>query len=284
MGLLDHKVVFITGAARGQGRAHAIVSAQAGADVILFDTVAELTSVPYALPDPEEIRQTVAEVEALGRRAVLVVGDVRSQDDLDGAVLQGIETFGQIDALIANAGIWAMAPFWEISEHDWNEVLDVDLAGVWRSAKAVAPHMIERRAGSIVITASSDALEPGGGYTHYTAAKHGVLGVMKSVALELAPYSVRANAISPGAVNSPMLNNQLGFDLLAGHLGGTYEEFLEGGRHFTAMRGVDFLEPERIAHTALYLNSDLAARVTGVNISVDAGHTLLSGYNVEPAT
>lgn len=282
MGLLDDRVVFITGAARGQGRAHAVVSAREGADVVLFDAVTQFQSVPYELPGVGELERTAAEVQALGRRALVVVGDVRRQPDLDAAVRRGIDELGHIDCLIANAGIWAMAPFWEISERDWREILDIDLAGPWRSAKAVAAHMMDRGEGSIVITASSDAIEPGGGYTHYTAAKHGVLGLMKSIALELAPFGVRANAISPGAVNSPMLNNQLGYDLLAGHAGGTYEDLIEGGRHFTALKATHLLEPERVAHAAVYLNSELAARVTGINISVDAGHTLLSGYNHDP--
>jgi NAD(P)-dependent dehydrogenase (short-subunit alcohol dehydrogenase family) len=153
---------------------------------------------------------------------------------------------------------------------------------VWRSIKAVTPHMIQRNEGSIVITASTDALEPGGGYTHYTAAKHGVLGVMKSVALELAPHGIRANAICPGVVDTPMMDNQLGYDLVAGRPGGGREDLLEGGYHFAALKGVNVLEPERIAHSALYLNSELAARVTGVTLSVDAGHMLLGGYNWNP--
>lgn len=279
MGLLDGKVVLVTGAGRGQGRAHAVVSAGEGADVVLLDVPGPLPTVPYPASGAEDLAQTAKEVQALGRRAVTVPGDVRSQADLDEAVRCGLAEFGRIDCLIANAGIWSTGPFWELAEDSWNEMLDVNLSGVWRSAKAVARHMTERGEGSIVFTASTDALEPGGGYTHYTAAKHGVLGVMKSVALELAPYGVRANAICPGAVDTPMLNNQMGYDLIAGRPGGTREDFIAGGRHFTALRGTSALEPERIAETAVYLNSRLASRVTGVVISVDAGHMLLGGYN-----
>jgi NAD(P)-dependent dehydrogenase (short-subunit alcohol dehydrogenase family) len=254
MGLLDDKVVMITGAGRGQGRAHAILSAQEGADVVLLDTLKPMTSVPYPLLGEGELEQTAKEVEAIGRQAVVVAGDVREQADLDGAVAQGIEEFGKIDCLIANAGIWNRSPFWEITEHAWQEMLDVNLSGVWRSAKAVTPHMIERGAGSIVLTASSNALEPGSG----------------------------CNSVSPGGVKTAMLDNAFGYELLTGKPDGTLEELLQGGRHFSALKGANLLEPERIAETALYLNSRLAERVTGVLIPVDAGHSILGGFNHNP--
>jgi SDR family mycofactocin-dependent oxidoreductase len=282
MGMLQDKVVMVTGAARGQGRAHAIGSAREGADVILVDAVRNIDSVPYPLAELGDLEHTTKEVEALGRKAVQVVADVRSQADLDAAVRQGIDELGKIDCLIANAGIWDLGPFWEISEESWNDQVDVNLTGVWKSAKAVAPHMIERGQGSIVITGSLDALEPGGGFAHYTAAKHGVIGLMKTVALELAPYGIRANCICPGFVDSGMTNNQTMYDMVAGHPRGTRDEFIENGYQFTAMKGVTALEPSRMADTAIYLNSELAARVTGVVIPVDAGHMLLSGHNHNP--
>ncbi|MGV9867504.1 mycofactocin-coupled SDR family oxidoreductase [Rhodococcus koreensis] len=282
MGMLQDKVVMVTGAARGQGRAHAIASASEGADIILVDAVRQIETVPYPLAEPTDLEHTAKEVEALGRRAIQVVADVRSQADLDAAVQKGLEAFGKIDCLIANAGIFSMGSFWELDEQTWTDMIDVNLNGVWKCAKAVARHMIEREQGSIVITGSIDALEPGGGYTHYTAAKYGVIGLMKSVALELAPYGIRANCICPGFVDSGMTNNQPSYDMVAGHPGGTREEFVANGHHFTALKGVTAMEPSRMADTALYLNSALAARVTGVVIPVDAGHMLLSGHNHNP--
>lgn len=282
MGLLDGQVVLITGGARGQGRAHAIASAREGADVIVMDLAGELNSVPYPLATEEDLAITVKEVEALGRKAVSFVGDVRSQETLDSIVAAGIETFGKIDAVNANAGIWATKPFWELSEAEWQEMIDIDLTGVWMTMKAVAPHMIERGSGSIVATASVDAVESGGIYAHYTAAKHGVLGLVKSAALELAPHGVRCNAVAPGAVDTKLLDNQPGYDLIAGHPGGTREDLINGGHHYNPFKGVALLDPSEIADAVIFLHSKYATRVTGVMLPVDAGHMLLTGYEHAP--
>jgi SDR family mycofactocin-dependent oxidoreductase len=282
MRLLDGHTVFITGAARGQGRAHAIASAQQGANVVLFDSVQQISSVGYPMAAPDDLNRTLEEVEALGAKAFSFVGDVRSEVALNQAVDDAIELFGAVDSLIANAGIWTCGSFWELSDDSWQDMLDVCLTGVWRSAKAVAPHMIERQRGSIVITSSVDGLEAGGAYAHYTAAKHGVLGLMKSIALELGPHGVRCNAIVPGAVDTPMLDNQPGYDAISGGSGGTRADLIEGGHRFTVLKQTNLLEPTDIANTALFLNSSLAQRITGAIVPVDAGHMLLSGYNHNP--
>ncbi|TCN42446.1 SDR family mycofactocin-dependent oxidoreductase [Rhodococcus sp. SMB37] len=282
MGLLDGKVALITGGARGQGRAHALVSAREGADVILVDIADQIASVNYAMARQEDLAETVRQVEELDRRALSITADVRSQEQLDAAVSQGIAEFGHIDILIANAGIWTKAPFWEMSEESWNDMIDVNLTGVWKSAKAIAPHMIDRQMGSIVITSSVNGLEPGMDYAHYVSSKHGVIGLMKNIALELAPHGVRCNSINPGAIRTPMTDHQGAWDMFAGHEGGTEAEMIEGGYHFHALKGHTFMPPEVIANTALYLNSELAASVTGVTIPVDAGHMLLTGVNPDP--
>ncbi|AFR50644.1 mycofactocin-coupled SDR family oxidoreductase [Gordonia sp. KTR9] len=282
MGLLDGKTVLITGGARGQGRAHALTSAREGADVILLDITRQLDSVDYPLATADDMAETVRQVEALDRRALTFDADVRDQTQLDDAVAAGIAEIGKIDVLIANAGIWTRAPFWEMSEQMWSDMMDVNLTGVWKSAKAVAPHMIERQSGSIVITSSVNGLEPGMNYAHYVATKHGVIGLMKNIALELAPHGIRCNSINPGAIRTPMTDQQGAWDMFAGHEGGTPEDLIEGGYHFHALKGHSFMPPEVIANTALYLNSDLAASVTGVTIPVDAGHLLLTGVNQEP--
>jgi SDR family mycofactocin-dependent oxidoreductase len=282
MGLLDGKVALITGGARGQGRAHALTSAREGADVVLVDIADQLETVPYAMATADDLAETVRQVEALDRRALAVTADVRDQGQLDEAVRRGIAELGKIDILIANAGIWTQGPFWELSEQSWDEMIGVNLTGVWKSAKAVAPHMIERQSGSIVITSSVNGLEPGLNYAHYVAAKHGVIGLMKNIALELAPYGVRCNSINPGAIKTPMTDHQGAWDMFAGHEGGTEADLIEGGYHFHALKGMTFMPPQVIADTALYLNSDLAAAVTGVTIPVDAGHMLLTGVNPAP--
>ncbi|MGH3446864.1 MAG: mycofactocin-coupled SDR family oxidoreductase [Nocardioidaceae bacterium] len=282
MGLLDGKVALITGGARGQGRAHAITSAREGADVVLVDITEPVATTQYRTATAEDMAHTVSAVEALGRKAVAIVGDVRSQSDLDGAVERALTDFDRIDILIANAGIWGLKPFLELDEQSWNEMLDINLTGVYRSARAVAPHMMERQSGSIVITSSANGLEPGPNYAHYVASKHGVIGLMRNIALDLAPYGVRANAICPGAIDTPMNDNQAGYDLFAGHEGGTPEERIEAGYRFHALKGRSVLPPQVIADTALYLNSELAAAVSGVVIPVDAGHTVLPGFNHAP--
>lgn len=282
MGMLEGQVVLVTGGARGQGRAHAIASAREGADVAVLDLVGDIASVPYPLPDEAELARTARAVEALGRRALTFVGDVRSQQRLDEVVQATLSTFGKLDAVDANAGIWASAPFWELTEAQWTEMLDINLTGVWKTIKAVAPHMIERRSGSIVVTASVDAVESGGVYAHYIASKHGVLGLMKGAALELAAHGVRCNALAPGAVDTKMLDNQSGYDLIAGHAGGTRADLIEGGYHYGALSDTTLLDPGHIADAAVFLHSAMASKITGIMLPVDAGHMLLTGYNHAP--
>jgi SDR family mycofactocin-dependent oxidoreductase len=282
MGMLDGKVALITGGSRGQGRAHAVTCAREGADVIIADIADQMETVPYKMATQADLDETTSQVEALDRRILALRADVRDQGQMDDVVTRGIAEFGKIDILIANAGIWTMAPFWELTEDQWDEMIGVNLTGVWKSAKAVAPHMIERQSGSIVITSSTNGLEAGLNYAHYVAAKHGVIGLMKNIALELAPYGIRCNSINPGAIKTPMTDHQGAWDMFAGHEGGTEQDMVEGGYSFTALKGTSFMDPQVIADTALYLNSGLAAKVTGVTIPVDAGHLILTGINPSP--
>ena len=246
MGMLDGKVALITGGARGQGRAHAVTCAREGADVIITDVIDQLPTVPYKLATKDDLDETVRLVEAYGRRVIAVKADVRSQEQLDAAVTAGIAEFGKIDILIANAGIWTLGAFWELTDEQWDEMIGVNLTGVWKAAKAVAPHMIERRSGSIVIIASVNALEAGQYTAHYVAAKHGLIGLMRNIALELAPYGIRCNAISPGAVKTPMTNHQGAWDMFAGHPGGTEEDMTEAGHHYTLLAGTSWLDPQDV--------------------------------------
>jgi SDR family mycofactocin-dependent oxidoreductase len=275
----DAKVVLVTGAARGQGRAHAVKWAQAGADVVALDVDEQLGSVPYPLASASDLAQTARLVEDLGGRIVTVRADVRSQADLDDAVAEGLSAFGHIDVCIANAGIWSIGSFWELDETQWGEMIDVNLSGVWRTAKAVPPHMIERRSGCIIITASVNALEGGKRSAHYATSKHGLIGLMRTVALELAPYGIRCNAICPGAVATDMVTWPGAFDLYAGHAGGTWEDYEDATYRYHALAGVGPMEPEVIAEAALWLASDRSAYITGVALPVDAGHLLLPGVN-----
>lgn len=281
-GLLEGKVVFITGGARGQGRAHALVSAREGADVIVVDVADQIATVRYSMSTPEDLAETVRQVEALDRRAVAIKADVRSQEQLDSAVAEGIAKLGKIDILIANAGILSLGAFWELTDQQWDDMISTNLTGVWHAAKAVTPHMIERGSGSMVLTSSINGIEPATNYAHYVASKFGIRGLSKNIALELAPYGIRCNSVHPGAIDTGMTNNQMVYDMMAGHVGGTEDDFYSGGYSNHALRGHSMLPPEVIANAALFLNSDLAESVTGVELPVDAGHMIMPGINLAP--
>lgn len=283
MGLLDGKVVLVSGGARGQGREHAVLSAREGADIIVFDINRQVANVPYPMGTAEELQETARQVEAVGRRVLSLTADVRSLQQMTEVVERGTAEFGRIDVVISNHGIVNWAPFWELTEEAWDEVIETNLTGVWKLVRAVAPQMIERRSGSIVITSSVNGLRPSGSFAHYVSSKHGAIGLMKSVARELAPYGVRCNAVLPGPTMTPMIDSQPLYDMITGRPGATREEMIEAGYHATALRNRTWQKPEEIAKAALYFNSDLAANVTGQMIAVDAGGLLLDGYNHSPA-
>ncbi|MBO1739434.1 mycofactocin-coupled SDR family oxidoreductase [Leifsonia sp. TF02-11] len=286
MGMLDGRVALITGGSRGQGRAHAVTCAREGADVIIVDTLSQIGSVVYPMAQQADFDETVEQVEALDRRIIAVEGDVRKQADLDRAVERGVAEFGRIDILIANAGIFSLAPAHELTDEMWDDMIGVNLTGVWKSAKAVLPQMMAQGGGSIVMTSSINGLEPGENYVHYCAAKFGVVGVMKTLALEYAKYGIRVNAVHPGAILTPMTSWQGAWDMMSGKPAGegTEADMLEAGYSFHALKGNGFLSPQRIADAALWLNSDLASSVTGISVPVDAGHLLMPGYNNAPVT
>lgn len=282
MGLLDGKVVMITGAARGQGRAHAVLSAQEGADVVAMDINDQVRNVQYRMGTEEELAETVDQVTSLGRRILAMKADARSQDQLNTVVAKGIAEFGKIDCLIINHGIFNVGRFWELNEDQWNDMLDVNLTGVWKTAKAIAPHMIERETGSIVITSSMNGIQASPIYAHYTSAKHGAVGLMKCIAAELGSYGIRCNAILPGPTLTPMVDNQGTWNMMAGNDHGTPEISRVAAHHSTALKDTGWMDPVQQARAALFLNSDLAEKITGIALPVDAGGTVLSGFNHSP--
>jgi SDR family mycofactocin-dependent oxidoreductase len=279
MGRVDGKVALITGAARGQGRSHAITLAREGADILAIDVASDIENIPYGLATPKDMSQTVDDVEALDRRIIAVHGDVRKQNDLDSLVAQGIAAFGKIDIVVANAGVWTVADLWKLTDAEWDTVLDVNVGGVWRTIKAVAPHMIERRAGSIILI-SSGAARGGRRLAHYVASKAAVIGLMASTALELGPHNIRCNAILPGGVDTPILDWQGGYDMLAGGEGlGTRESLVTGGRVSPLLPGRGLLAPQAISNAVLWLASDESSEVTGIEMPVDAGSLVQPGLN-----
>jgi len=212
---VEGKVAFITGAARGQGRSHAVRLAEEGADIIAVDICEDIEFVTYPGPTEKDLEETVHQVEALDRRIVATKADVRDYDALKAAVDDGVAQLGRLDIVSANAGIGS-SPYsaWEIPGDVWQGMLDINLTGVWHTCKVAIPHMIDGgRGGSIVLTSSMAALRTYANIAHYTAAKHGVVGLMRTLALELGPHNIRVNSIRPTQVDTPMTMNEAAYRL-----------------------------------------------------------------------
>ncbi|GAA4691349.1 mycofactocin-coupled SDR family oxidoreductase [Pseudonocardia yuanmonensis] len=282
MGRMSGKVALVTGAGRGQGRSHALTLAREGADIIALDVPKAIETIEYETASAEDLRETVKGIEELDRRVLAFEGDARSQQALDDAVAAGVDEFGRIDVLVANHGVLSIDPFWEMSEQRWTEMLDVNLTGVWRACKAVAPQMIAQQSGSIVMTASINAFETQAGYAHYNASKAGVFSLMKNVAIELGGYGVRANCVCPGATNTKIIDWQNLRDQLLWP-GASAADLFDVTKNWTALKGRKLLNPQSISNAVLWLASDDAADVTGVALPIDAGHLILPGYNGTPA-
>ena len=266
MGKLEGKVAFITGAARGQGRSHAVRLAQEGADIIAVDICGPIDSVPYPLATPEDLAETVRQVEALDRRIVAAPADVRDETRLRQVFEQGAAELGPVDIVLANAGI---APMSLTEPHSaWQDVIDVNLTGVFNTVEVAIPSMKERGAGGpIVLTSSTAGITGIGGPTRgglgYTAAKHGLVGLMRSYANTLAPHSIRVNTVHPTGVNTPMILNDAMTEFLAA-------DPQMSNENANALP-VYLIEPVDVSNAILWLVSDDARYVTGVTLPVDAG-------------
>ncbi len=266
----------ITGGARGQGREIALRLARDGMDILLIDRASDLATVPYPLATADDLERTVDEVRALGGTCLGVVADVRDAAAIADAVALGIRTFGGIDVAISAAGVISYGSSWELTEQAWATVLGVNLTGPWLVARAIAPHWIERQAGCFVAIASVAAVEGGEGYAHYAASKHGLVGLVRAIALELGPHGVRANAVLPGPVDTIVNDNPVARDRIVGRDGATRAEYLQATRNWHLLRRGP-LPPSAIASAVAWLVSDEAREVTGALIPVDAGHLVLPG-------
>ena len=260
---LRGQVALVTGAARGQGRSHCLALAAAGADIAALDICADLEVPAYKLATRAELDDTIAAVEGLDRRAVPLVADVRDADGIAAAVATTVDALGGLDILVNNAAVVTSAPFWQLTEAQWQAVVDVDLGGVWRTAKAAASHLRASPRGRIVNIASTAGERAVADFAHYVAAKHGVVGLTKVMAIELAPDGVTVNALLPGAVASPML------DGLADELGLTPADVHRQFLHHQLFDSV--IQPSEVTSALLWLLSDGAARVTGHCLAVDGG-------------
>jgi SDR family mycofactocin-dependent oxidoreductase len=273
MGKFDGKVALITGGARGQGRSHALALAREGCDIAFCDISEPLKTPLYRTATTEDRIETEKLVSETGRRCLAVEADVRDRAAMQSFVDRTVEELGHIDIVLANAGMTAFSPAWETPYEMWDETVDICLTGVWNTCRATMPHMIERRQGAIVITSSNAGLTPIPNVAPYVAAKHGVTGLMKVLAVELAPFNIRVNAVHPCGVATDLVLNQPGLDLFSGKENATFED-AEPGMKSLNLLDVALIQPEDVTEAILYLVSDAARYVTGSSLVVDAGTTI----------
>ena len=268
MGKLDGKVAFITGAGRGQGRAHAVLMAREGADIAALDICHDLPYPRYSLAVRSDLEETARQVRECGRQALELVADVRDSVAMAAAVNETVAAFGQIDILVCNAGIADMALTWDITEDWWDMMIDVNLKGYWLAVKYVVPQMLAQKTGGrIVMTSSVAGLRGEPGMAHYCASKWGVIGLANSLAQELAPHNITVNTLHPTAVNTAIISGMAKAADMA------TEDLVEFIRHSHALP-VKLIEAEDVANAALWLVSDEARYVTGQKLNIDAGRML----------
>ncbi len=266
-GRVTGKVAFITGAARGQGRSHAIRLAEEGADIIAVDICRDYGTVPYAMATEADLAETVKAVEALDRRIVATQADVRDAAALKAAVDDGVAQLGRLDIVSANAGICTVQSWDEVTPAVWQDTLDTNLTGVWNTMVVSVPHLIAAGGGSIICTSSTAGIKGLPYLAPYVAAKHGVVGIARTMANELAIHKIRVNTVHPTGVDTPMGNGLGGLEPLINRdpkLGPIYMNSLP----------VETVEPRDISNAVLFLASDEARYVTGLEFTVDAGNTI----------
>jgi (+)-trans-carveol dehydrogenase len=275
-GRVDGKVAFITGAARGQGRSHAVRLAEEGADIIAVDICRGFEDSPAPAATPEDLAETADMVKNLDRRIVTAEVDVRDFDALKAAVDSGVEQLGRLDIVVANAGIGTTGvKLHKMSEDSWEETIDVNLGGVWKSIKAAVPHLLAGgRGGSVIITSSVGGLKAYPQVGHYVTAKHGVVGLMRTFAVELGQHSIRVNTVHPTHVCSPLLMNEPTYRLFRPDLENPGPDDLAPVCQSFHFLPIPWVEPVDISNAVLFLASDEARYVTGVTLPVDAGSLL----------
>lgn len=269
MGLLDERVAFVTGAARGQGRSHAVRLAREGASVVAID-IADAVSPhnTYVSATEADLKETAGLLEQEGRPFAVETADVRDLNALDGVLATAINRLGgRLDVVVANAGINNWGRFWEMSEEQWLTLVDINLSGVWRTMKAAVPHMISAGNGGSIITVSSVAgIKSLPGQAHYSAAKHGVVGLTKSAAIELGEYGIRVNSIHPWGVATPMGEDPYTLTLLTEHP--SY-----AASFGSALPSIVLADPDDMSDAVIWLASDMSRTVTGTQLTLDMGAT-----------
>lgn len=274
-GRVQGKVAFITGAARGQGRAHALRLASEGADIIASDLCGDVASVSYPLGSAADLKETVRQVEALGRRVVAAPADVRDQSAVDSVVAEGVAAFGRLDIVVANAGVLSAGPTEELSEESWQDMIDINLNGVFHTAKAVIPHVrASGEGGSIVLTSSALGIRAMPNMAHYVAAKAGVIGLMRVMALELAADRIRVNSVHPSIADTLMVQNAATYGLFMPDVENPTRE--QAADVFATLNPMPtpWVDANDVANAVLFLASDESRFVTGLEMKIDAGFCL----------
>jgi SDR family mycofactocin-dependent oxidoreductase len=272
-GRVEGKVAFITGAARSQGRSHALRLAQEGADIIAVDIAGPVPSIQMYPPATEEdLAETVRQVEALDRRIVARKADVRDSGALKAALDEGVAELGRLDIVLANAGVFEIQAALDLTDDAWREMIDINLTGVWNTCKVALPHLIEGgRGGSIVLTSSVAGLKGIPNTVHYSAAKHGVVGIMHTLANEFAPQSIRVNTVHPTSVDTVMIQNEKTWGLFDPDNPNPTKESATPVLHTINALPVPWVDSVDISNAILFLASDEARYITGVTLPVDAG-------------
>jgi SDR family mycofactocin-dependent oxidoreductase len=275
-GRVEGKVCFVTGAARGQGRSHAIRLAEEGADIIAVDLAGQIDTVPYALGTADDLAETVKQVEGLDRRIVAAEADVRDFAALKSALDDGVAQLGGLDIVSANAGIFGVARLEELDDAAWDDMIGVNLTGVWQTMKVAIPHLRARGGGSIVVTGSTGGQTAHQNVGHYVAAKHGVVGLMRTAALELATDNIRVNVVHPTTVNTDMILNPAAYELVAPDLPEPERTPETIGSRYQALHAlpIPWVEPRDVSNAVLWLACDESRYVTGSEVRVDAGQVI----------
>jgi SDR family mycofactocin-dependent oxidoreductase len=266
-GRVAGKVAFITGAGRGQGRSHAIRLAEEGADIIAIDVCADYATVGYGMATEADLAETVKAVEALDRRIIAAQVDVRDAQAVKGVLDAGVAELGKLDIVCANAGICTVQAWDDVTPAVWQDTIDTNLTGVWNTMVAAAPHLIANGGGSIICTSSTAGIKGLPYLAPYVAAKHGVVGIAKTMANELAKHSIRVNTVHPTGVDTPMGSGLGGLESLLSR-----DQNL--GPIFMNTLPVESVDPRDISNAVLFLASDEARYVTGLEFTVDAGNTI----------
>jgi SDR family mycofactocin-dependent oxidoreductase len=275
-GTLEGRVAFVTGAARGQGRAHAVRLASEGADIIAIDICGPISdTVTYPAATSEELADTVRAIESTGRKVLAREVDIRDLAAQQQVVADGIEQFGRLDIVVANAGILSWGRMFEMSEEQWDSVIDVNLNGTWRTIRAAVPAMIEAgNGGSIIIVSSSAGTKATPGNGHYSASKHGLVAITNALAIEVGEFGIRVNSIHPYSIDTPMVEPDAMMEIFS-----KYPAFLHSFKpmpyqpvNHDGKRGLkEFMTPEEVTDVVLWLASDGSATISGSQIAVDRG-------------